>query len=228
VLIRHLILESRDPAAQAAFWADLGVPTTRQPDGTTTVALARTTIAFAPADPPPEPGYHFAINVPAGRVADARTWIEPRVPLLPFGDGEVQIRFEAIAADAIYFLDPDGNDVELIARDAVAADASAPFGPQHLLEVSEIGLATADVPATREAICQTLQAPVFWGNRHGHGLCAVGDDVGAILVSPIGRGWIPIDLPARPLPTTVVADAPAAGAVTLAEGPYRIEGAPAA
>jgi catechol 2,3-dioxygenase-like lactoylglutathione lyase family enzyme len=228
VLIRHLILESRDPTAQATFWSELGLPVTRAPDGRTTLELARTQVTFVPADPPPAPGYHFAINVPAGRVGDARAWIEPKVPLLPFGDGEVQIRFEAIAADAIYFLDPDGNDVELIARDAVTGDRSTPFGPQHLLEVSEIGMASADVPATCEAICTTLQAPVFWGNRHGQGLCAIGDDVGAILVSPIGRGWIPIDLPARPLRTTVIADAPEAAAVTLAEGPYRIEGWPSA
>jgi hypothetical protein len=226
VLIRRLILASRDPAAQAAFWSQLGLPVSRPESGAAAVQFACTVVEYAPADQPVTPGYHFAVNVPAGRIGEARAWIEPRLDLLPFGDGEVQIRFEAIAADAIYFLDPEGNDVELIARDALPEGGADAFGPGELREVSEIGIATADVPAAREAICETLQAPVFWGNRHGDGLCAIGDEVGAILVSPLGRGWIPIDLPALPLPTTIVADASVANAVTLPEGPYRIEGVP--
>ncbi len=226
MLIRRLTLASGNPAAQASFWGErLGLPVERGRGGATSVRLVRTTIAFEPSAPAAT-GYHFAINVPRGRIGDARAWLEQRVELLPFGDGEVQIRFAAIGADAVYFRDADGNDVELIARDALPYDDDAPFGPSSLLEVSEIGIASADVAATRRAIIDALQAPVFWGDRTGDGLCAVGDAVGAVLVSPIGRGWIPIDLPAAPLPTTITALAPRPATITLPEGPYRIEAVP--
>jgi catechol 2,3-dioxygenase-like lactoylglutathione lyase family enzyme len=225
VLIRHVTLASRDPAAQASFWGgELGLPVARSADGSARVGLARTTVEFAPAGDDVTPGYHFAIAVPSGRIADARAWIERRAALLPFGDGEVQIRFEAIGADSVYFLDPEGNDVELMAWDSrPGEDDGAAFGPSHLLDVSEIGLSAADVAGTREAVCAALGASVFWGGRSGGGLCAVGDQFGAVLIAPEGRGWIPIDLPARPLPTTVVACGGSACAATLPEGPYRIE-----
>ncbi len=38
-----------------------------------------------------------------------------RVDVLPFEDGEVVLRFEWIGADALYFHDPGGNVVELMA-----------------------------------------------------------------------------------------------------------------
>jgi len=53
-------------------------------------------------------------------------------------------------------------------------------------------------------------------------LTAIGDDHGVVIVAPTGRGWIPVGLPARPLPTTIVAAAPRSGDRTLPEGPYRI------
>jgi hypothetical protein len=53
-------------------------------------------------------------------------------------------------------------------------------------------------------------------------LTAIGDDHGVVIVAPKGRGWIPVGLPARPLPTTIVAAAPRSREVTLSEGPYRI------
>jgi hypothetical protein len=43
-----------------------------------------------------------------------------------------------------------------------------------------------------------------------------------VIVAPTGRGWIPVGLPAQPLPTTIVAVGPQSRVVTLAEGPYTI------
>ncbi len=187
------------------------------------VLLRRTTIAFTLADPGEEPRYHFAINVPRFRLPDAFAWLCERVDPLAFDDGEVVVRFENIDADAVYFLDGGGNVVELVARDALANDDDRPFGPPLLLEVSEIGLATADVPATGEAVLAALGAPIYWGGLNDGGLTAIGDGVGAVLVAPVGRGWIPIDLPALPAPTTIVAEGPRNETAAIPGGPYVIE-----
>jgi hypothetical protein len=83
-------------------------------------------------------------------------------------------------------------------------------------------LATADTDATCAAIQEALSAEILWGGREGWLLTAIGDDHGVVIVAPAGRGWIPVGLPARPLPTTIVAAAPRPGHLTLPEGPYRI------
>ena len=53
-------------------------------------------------------------------------------------------------------------------------------------------------------------------------LTAIGDDHGVVISAPTGRGWIPVGLPAQPLPTTIVAAAPQSRVVNLTEGPYTI------
>src|SRR5512132_1579707 len=74
--------------------------------------------------------------------------------------------------------------------------------PDSLLEIAEIGLATADTDGTRAALLDALGAPILWGGRRGSLLTAIGDDRGVVIVAPTGRDWVPIGLPARPLPTT--------------------------
>ena len=83
-------------------------------------------------------------------------------------------------------------------------------------------MATTDTAATCVAIQHALSAKILWGGREGWLLTAIGDDHGVVIVAPTGRGWIPVRLPARPLPTTIVAAAPLPGDLTLPEGPYRI------
>ena len=74
----------------------------------------------------------------------------------------------------------------------------------------------------RESEVEALSAEILWGGREGWLLTAIGDDHGVVIVAPTGRGWIPVGLPARPLPTTIVAVARRSRELTLPEGPYRI------
>ena len=89
--------------------------------------------------------------------------------------------------------------------------------------MTEIGIAVEDVSATSEALREAVGASVYWGG--GDGLTAIGDAVGAVLVSPVGRGWIPTGLPAVPAPTTIVAEGSPAGRMQLPGGPYVVEAA---
>jgi catechol 2,3-dioxygenase-like lactoylglutathione lyase family enzyme len=215
VQIRRVKLASADPAAQADFWGGtLGVPV----DGAD-VRFRRTTVSFVPGEG--EPRYHFALNVPGGRTADALAWLEGRVEVLPFEDGGKVVRFDWIGAESLYFHDAGRNVVELMVREEILEDDGQPFGPELLLEVGEIGIAADDVPATCEAVRRALGARVYWGNEKG--LTAIGDAVGAVLVSPLGRGWIPTGLPAERWPTTIVADGTPAGRTEIPGGPYVVE-----
>jgi catechol 2,3-dioxygenase-like lactoylglutathione lyase family enzyme len=227
VRIHGLTLAAGDVAGQSMFWGEtLGLPVREGGDGAFEVSLQASTLRFEEASPE-DPRYHFAINVPRGSIEEAAAWIEERLELLAFhGDPDEEEGATIVHTDrgvsALYFLDAAGNVVELIANDHLDNGSDAPFGPDSFLDIAEIGIATADTEATRAAIQEALSAEILWGGREGWLLTAIGDDHGVVIVAPTGRGWIPVGLPARPLPTTIVAAAPRSREVTLSEGPYRI------
>jgi catechol 2,3-dioxygenase-like lactoylglutathione lyase family enzyme len=228
VRIHELTLATGDVAGQAGFWGKtLGLPVREAGDGAIKVSLQASAIRFEQASPAFDPRYHFAINVPRGSIYEAAAWIEERHELLAFhGDPDVEEGATIVHTDrgasAFYFLDAGGNVVEMIANNHLDNDSDAPFGHGSLLEIAEIGVATADTEATSAAIQEALSAEILWGGREGWLLTAIGDDHGVVIVAPTGRGWIPVGLPARPLPTAIVAAAPRSGDRTLPEGPYRI------
>jgi catechol 2,3-dioxygenase-like lactoylglutathione lyase family enzyme len=227
VRIAQITLASADPAAQAAFWSDtLGLPV-RESDGATEVLLRRSTIRFEQAAGDPDPRYHFAINVPGSTIEQAAAWLGERQELLEFHDDPDEEEGATVVhtdrgASAFYFLDGAGNVVELISNPFLDDEPEARFGPESLLEIAEIGVATADTGATRSAVEDVFAAGVLWGGSDPSRLTAIGDDHGVVIVAPVGRGWIPVGLPAEPLPTTIVAEGPRSAELTLSEGPYRL------
>jgi len=227
VRITQITLAASDPAAQGEFWRDtLGLPV-RSSDGATEIALRRSTIRFENAAGGTDPRYHFAINVPRGSIEAAATWFRGRHELLEFHDDpEVEDGATIVQGDrgasSFYFLDGGGNVVELLANPRGDDELEGPFGAASLLEIAEIGIATEDTAATRVAVEEVFGADVLWGGRESRRLTAIGDDHGVVIVAPAGRGWIPVGLPARPWPTTIVAEGPRPTEVTLPEGPYRL------
>jgi catechol-2,3-dioxygenase len=226
--IAQLTLASADPAAQAEFWGErLGLPV-REEDSAVEVALRRSTIRFEDTEDGHDARYHFAINIPAGSIDEAAAWLGGRRELLEFhGDPDVEEGATIVHSDrgasAFYFLDGGGNVVELMANPHLDEEADGPFGPRSLLEIAEIGIATADTAATRSVVEEVFGAGVLWGGSDTSRLTAIGDDHGVVIVAPAGRGWIPVGLPARPLPTTIVAEGPRPAEATLPEGPYRLQ-----
>jgi catechol 2,3-dioxygenase-like lactoylglutathione lyase family enzyme len=228
MLIHELTLATEDLDAQSTFWGrTLGLPVEDCGDSIA-VSLQHSTVRFEQAATGSDPRYHFAINIPPGSIEEAASWVGQRQELLAFhGDPDVEEGATIVRIDrggsAFYFLDAVGNVVELIANDRLDDRPDGPFGAHSFLEVAEIGLATADTETTSDVIQDVLSAKILWGGREGWLLTAIGDDHGVVIVAPIGRGWIPVGLPARPLPTTIVAEAPQSREVVLPEGPYRIQ-----
>ena len=224
--IHQLTLASSNVAAQSLFYRDmLGLPVRECAGDSIEVALQASTIRFEPASHGSQPRYHFAINVPCGSIAEAADWVADRHELIAFhGHPDVEEGATIVADRSFYFLDPGGDVVELIANEQLDNDFGGRFGPDSLLEISEIGLATREVEATCAAIQEVLGADISWGGEPGAELTAIGDFHGVVIVAPVGRGWNPIGLPAQPLPTTIVAAAAKPRELTLPEGPYQIRG----
>jgi catechol 2,3-dioxygenase-like lactoylglutathione lyase family enzyme len=228
VRIHQLTLATNNSAEQIVFWAEvLELPVRESGDGAIEVHLLESVIRFEQVSADLDPRYHFAINVPCNAIEAAAAWIGERHDLLAFhGDPDEQegavIVHTDRGASAFYFLDGGGNVVELIANPYLDNHSNETFGPDSFLEIAEIGLATDETVETSGAIQEALGADVLWGGREGWSLTAIGDDHGVVIVAPTGRGWIPIGLPAKRLPTTIVASGPRFRETTLAEGPYHI------
>ncbi len=225
--IRRLTLATVDPEAQAAFWGErLGLPVGWVDEDEVEVRLRDSTIVFRRAAGL-DPRYHFAINVPPGTIHAAVAWVSERHELLAFhGDpdeeeGATVVRTD-VGSGCAYFLDAAGNVAELISSPYVEGAAAEGFGPGSLIEIAEVGIAATDHQATCAAVREFFAEEVLWGGGPGSELTAVGDHHAVVIVAPVGRGWIPVGLPARPLPTEIVAYGNKPRELTLPEGPYRL------
>ncbi|PWJ56224.1 Catechol-2,3-dioxygenase [Quadrisphaera granulorum] len=134
---------------------------------------------------------HLAITVPADAFSAAKSWLRERVELMTL-DG--QDEFEGSLSwrsRSLYFSGPSGSVLELIARHRLPALAGdVPFGPEHLLCVSEVGVAVPDVPAAIRLLQEATGLKVF-GEGVGETFAAVGDDDGLLIVVAEGRPWFP-------------------------------------
>jgi catechol 2,3-dioxygenase-like lactoylglutathione lyase family enzyme len=205
--IRQLTIATGDLEGQSAFYGErLGLSVGRD-GGALEVRLRDSTVRFERAAPGLDARYHFAINVPRDSIHAAVAWLGERAEPLTF-DGD-PVRTD-VGAGCVYFLDAGGNVVELIASRHVE-DGGGGFGAGSLIEIAEVGIASADPAATVAAVEDAFGQGVYWGGPDSD-LTAVGDEHAVVIVAPIGRGWIPVDLTATPLPTEIVSD----------EGSFRI------
>jgi catechol-2,3-dioxygenase len=216
------ILELRVPtprlAEQRAFWSQtLGLPAAGEPDGTVTVRAGASTLRLEPDPTGPGSPLHFAFNIPENRYADAVAWVrEVTEPVLR--DGRAEIPFPHWNADAVYFLDPDGNVLELIARHDLSNAAEPPFGPDALLEISEVGIPVPEVDPALRYLEERLGLRQYSGDRER--FAAIGDEHGLFIVVPERRAWFPTDREASAarLAVTVRGERP---------GEHRLPGSPA-
>jgi catechol 2,3-dioxygenase-like lactoylglutathione lyase family enzyme len=229
VRIVRLTLDCADLGAQEEFWAGtLGLDVARGRDDELAVRLRSSTICFRRAAPGTAPRHHFAINVPPGSIERAAAWLEERHELLSFhGVPDEEEGATIVHADrgtpAVYFLDPVGNVVELIANVRLGeAEVGGGFGPEALLDLAEVGIAAAEPEATSAALRDFLGEDVLWGGAPDWLLTAIGDARSVVIVAPVDRGWIPVALPARPTPTEIDVLADEQAELSLAEGPYVI------
>jgi catechol-2,3-dioxygenase len=169
VRIVEVVLPAADPAVPEAFhpaW------------------YGSTRLCFVPG---PAVCSHFAVNV--GDFAEAVAWARGHAELV-----RDDVPFPAWRARSAYYFDPDGNIVELIARERAPGD-------ELLLEVSEVGLPVADVGLAAEFLQSELGLPHFSGNQED--FSAIGDDRGLFILVPVGRDWLFTDRPATDAPLRV-------------------------
>lgn len=109
-----------------------------------TIQAGNTALTFTSASDGQEPFYHFAFNVPENRFAEAKSWAVSKAPLIQ-ENGDDEVYFASWNAHSVYFEDPSGNIVELIARHNLPCRAEHSFTVQDIIGVSEIGIVATEV-----------------------------------------------------------------------------------
>ncbi|HJQ73853.1 MAG TPA: hypothetical protein VJ814_03130 [Gaiellaceae bacterium] len=177
------------PAGLAGFYGDvLELPV----DGDT-IRIGETALHFVPADG--DPFYHFALLVPGDRFDAALAWADERVELLGgvFDSEEWDSR-------AVYFHDPAGNILELIAHHELEANGrSGDFAAEELVGFSELGI----VGDRRQLLAELEPVGIaLWDGTldEPNRLAFVGEKGRTLILAPPGRGWVPTDRPAEPHP----------------------------
>jgi hypothetical protein len=181
------------PPGLRSFYGDvLGLPL----DGDA-IRIGETLLRFGPGDG--EPFYHFALLVPGDRFDPALAWARARVELL-----DDVFDFDNWNAHAVYFHDPAGTIVELIAHHGLEEDGrTGEFAAHELVGFSELGI-VGDPPELLRRL-ETVGLELWDGEVEGENrLGFVGERGRVLILSPPGRGWLPTGRPAEAHPVEVV------------------------
>jgi hypothetical protein len=151
-----------------------------------------------------EPFYHFALLLPGDRFDAALAWADSQFEIL--ADPETGERIfrttDSWNSSAVYFHDPAGNIVELIAHHGLEEDGrNGAFMPEEILGFSELGLV-----GDRRALLGRLEAlglELFRGTvDEPDRLAFVGELGRTFILAPTGRGWLPLGRPAEEHPVS--------------------------
>ena len=156
-----------------------------------------------------EPFYHYAINIPANKIEEAKAWLSGKVKLLWMEDYKNDIAdFVNWHAQSVYFYDPAGNIVELIARFDLGNSINETFSASQLLALNEVGLVFANEDFEKEVASLENSYSLSYFDKQPPlpKFRAMGDDHGLFVIVPEHRNWYPTDKPSEIFPMTVEFD----------------------
>ena len=205
MLILNLQLVTSDLAAQREFYTRVfDCPLLSDTSDKIEFQVGASRLTFLRCVLPVTGPYHFAFNIPENQFVEATQWLRQHVALISDETGRELFYSDGWNAHMVYFYDPAGNIVELIARHTLPSTSQQPFRGQSLLGISEIGIAAQNVPEQAAAIAARGNTSVYRG-AGSDTFSAVGDEHGLFIVVKPGRIWFPTtDKAAQPLPITVI------------------------
>ncbi len=188
-------------------------------ENTLTVLIGKSKLTFKQNTGIESPYYHFAINIPENQINEAINWLKPKVKLIE-NEGSPLINFPNWNAHSVYFYDPAGNIVELIARHDLNNASNEPFSAKSLLNISEVGMPVPDVKVFHDMLNEKFGEKLWSGNLET--FAAMGDQEGLFIVVTPHRNWYPTDKPCNIYPLKVKIESKNSAPAVLEQSQYKI------
>jgi catechol-2,3-dioxygenase len=199
--IISLMLETAELPEMKNFYINqLGFRMMEETESFFCFEVGTTAVTFQQAKRGTMPVYHFAMNIPENQICDAKILLDDKVKIVQYVEDSI-ICFKSWNAHSIYFNDPAGNIVELIARHGLNNPSTINFDMQHCICVSEIGIAVTDVLSTLTQLEDNFQETAW--RTPSETFAPVGDEQGLIILVRTGREWFMSDITAYPHPVSV-------------------------
>lgn len=219
--ILRLRLKATRLAEMAEFYGEgMGFAVQPTPRGLT-VEAGGTLIEFEAAAEGEQPAYHVAWAIPENQLAPAKAWLAARTPLLVHPDGRNQFHFRRANRHAVYFADPAGNVLELIARHNLDDGTGGPFTLADVLYVNHAGLVVDDMPGAIRDLQSGLGLELR-AEPTPH-FAQLGDEHRHVVLVTRKRLWLPEGrVPAEVFDTEIVLHGSPATRLAFDRYPYRV------
>jgi len=204
--INRLILQTSALKELTAFYTTaIGLPAVSKNENEITISIGSTELVFNQVSAA-DPFYHIAINIPANKIEEAKKWLTNHVELIWMDQYNSDIAdFVNWHAKSVYFFDPAGNIVELIARFDLDNKTDESFSSSQFLSVSEVGLVRkeTDCDGSVAGLLEKYQLSYFDKQPPLPQFRAIGDDKGLFIVVPENRNWFPTNKPSGIFPMEI-------------------------
>jgi catechol-2,3-dioxygenase len=197
MIIRTLTIETLHLDVLQEFYCDiLGLALIDEDHNSFTLKAGITEICVQQHAGNIQPVYHIAFNIPCNKIQEASTWIATKVKRIYINEYKGFIAdFVNWNAKSVYFYDPAGNIIELIARFDLNNASAQIFSAQQILSVSEIGLVFSDAEFESLTDCLLKEFNLSYFSKQpplAHFRTA-GDDEGLFIIVPENRVWYPTE-----------------------------------
>jgi len=204
--ITRVIFQTSLLKEQIDFYSNvLDLPKETTSSNKITIGIGSTELVFEQVSGA-DPFYHFAINIPSNKIEEAKNWVAARTKLIWMEDYKSEVAdFMNWHAKSVYFYDPAGNILELIARFDLNNQSDEPFSSSQFLSVSEVGLVIKgdEMEKATENLLTQYGLNYFEKQPPLPQFKAIGDDEGLFIVVPENRNWYPTTRPCGIFPMEV-------------------------
>jgi hypothetical protein len=204
--VKQLILQTSAIKKLTEFYETvMELPVALSGETEVKIRIGSTELVFKPGTS--DPFYHFAINIPANKIEEAKAWLNGRVDLIWMEDYKNDISdFVNWHAKSVYFFDPAGNILELIARFDLDNKTYKTFSSAQFLSISEVGLVFKENELDKKAddLLEQYQLSYFDKQPPLPQFKAIGNDEGLFIIVPENRSWYPTDKPSGVFPMEVM------------------------
>jgi catechol-2,3-dioxygenase len=193
-------------AMKSFYVQNLGFPLVKDSDQAFVIRAGETLVRFYQSEEQEVvPFYHFAFAIPENKYAEARKLMEQKVPLVQFaeedGTQSSEVHFVSWNAHSFYFVDPDQNIVEMIARHDLQNQRTETFSIEQVMRVDEVGLPVKDVSAGIAYMKKELGL-MPW-KEPTEKFAPIGDQKGLFILVEEGRIWFGTDRASKRLPVSI-------------------------